>query len=303
VSSHHKSPHLRAVVQALFVTFLWSTSWVLIKIGLEDLPALTFAGLRYVLAFLCLAPMLALRPGQRAALGALGGGAWLRLLGLGLLLYAVTQGAQFVGLSYLPAATVNLLLSLSSAVVAVMGLILLAERLRATQWLGIWLAVLGAFVYFSPGALPEGQMVGVAVVLVGVLANSSAAVLGRYVNREGSLSPLAITVVSMGVGSVALLVTGVAVQGLPPLSLQSWLIIVWLATVNSAFAFTLWNLTLRTLSAAESSIINNTMLIQIPLLAWVFLGESLGGREIAGLILALLGTLLVQLPRQLRARS
>lgn len=47
------SPHTRAVLQALLVTFLWSTSWVLIKIGLADIPALTFAGLRYVLAFWC----------------------------------------------------------------------------------------------------------------------------------------------------------------------------------------------------------------------------------------------------------
>ena len=33
-------PHFTAVFQALFVTFLWSTSWVLIKIGLVDIPAL-----------------------------------------------------------------------------------------------------------------------------------------------------------------------------------------------------------------------------------------------------------------------
>jgi len=37
--------HLQAVVQALFVVFLWATSWVLIKVGLEEIPALTFAGL------------------------------------------------------------------------------------------------------------------------------------------------------------------------------------------------------------------------------------------------------------------
>ncbi len=50
------SPHGKAVLQALFVTFLWSTSWVFIKLGLTDIPALTFAGLRYSLAFLCLLP-------------------------------------------------------------------------------------------------------------------------------------------------------------------------------------------------------------------------------------------------------
>ena len=40
--------------------------------------------------------------------------------------------------------------------------------------------------------------------------------------------------------------------------------------------------------------VNSTMLIQIALLAWAFLGESLGGRQIAGLVVASLGTLVVQ---------
>jgi len=52
------SAHARATAEALFVTFLWSTSWVLIKWGLPSIPPLTFAGLRYVMAFLCLAPAL-----------------------------------------------------------------------------------------------------------------------------------------------------------------------------------------------------------------------------------------------------
>ena len=51
------SSHVRSMLQALFVTFLWSTSWVLIKFSLEEIPALTFAGLRYALAFLLLLPL------------------------------------------------------------------------------------------------------------------------------------------------------------------------------------------------------------------------------------------------------
>jgi drug/metabolite transporter (DMT)-like permease len=94
-----------------------------------------------------------------------------------------------------------------------------------------------------------------------------------------------------------MLIGGIAVQGLPELSLQSVLIIGWLAVVNTAFAFTLWNHTQRTLPAIESSIINNTMLIQIAILAWIFLGEALDRREIAGLILAGAGTLIVQTRR------
>ena len=92
-----------------------------------------------------------------------------------------------------------------------------------------------------------------------------------------------------------LLASGVAVQGLPRLALVHWIIILWLAVVNTALAFTLWNHTLRTLSAMESSIINNTMLFQIALLAWLFLGQTLGRRQVAGMVLAALGTLLVQM--------
>jgi drug/metabolite transporter (DMT)-like permease len=89
------SERVTAVLQALFVTFLWSTSWVLIKIGLEEIPALTFAGLRYSLAFLCLVPLIGRRIGW-STLRRLPARTWRRLLLLGILFYAVTQGAQFL---------------------------------------------------------------------------------------------------------------------------------------------------------------------------------------------------------------
>ena len=67
--------------------------------------------------------------------------------------------------------------------------------------------------------------------------------------------------------------------------------------VNTALAFTLWNATLRRLSATESSIINSTMLVQIAVLAWVFLGERITWKEGIGMALAGLGALLVQMRR------
>jgi drug/metabolite transporter (DMT)-like permease len=69
----------------------------------------------------------------------------------------------------------------------------------------------------------------------------------------------------------------------------------WLAIVNTALAFTIWNFTLKTLSAMESSIINGTMLIQIALLAWIFLGENISIKEIIGMSIAAAGAVLVQL--------
>lgn len=167
---------------ALFVTFLWSTSFVMIKVGLDELalPPLSFAGLRYSLEALILLPLAlpALRRSRpwRASRPLVGS-----VVVLGLLLYAVTQGAQFAALVYL--------------------------RRRPSGWF------------------------------------------------------------------------------------------------STALAFTLWNQTLRTLTAVESSVINNLMLVQIALLAWVFLGEALSPIEIVGLAVALAGILVVQVAPAVRRRS
>ena len=285
--------HARAVLQAIFVTFLWSTSWVLIKVGLEEIPALTFAGLRYALAFVLLTPLL-LRCEARRALARLSRREWLLLVALGLVMYTLTQGAQFLALDRLPAQTTSLVLSFSPVVVALLGMALLAERPTAVQVVGVLGFLAGAALFLLPAAFPAGQLVGLAIAVVGLFANAGAAVLGRFVNRDLALPAASVTLVSMGVGSVVLLGVGTAVQGLPELSLRGWAIVAWLAAVNTAFAFTLWNATLRRLSAMESSIVNNTMLIQIAPLAWAFLGESLGARQIAGLVVASIGTLVVQ---------
>ncbi len=189
------------------MTFLWSSSFIIIKWGLVEIPPITFAGLRYILAFFCFIPFVIkkkyifeirqLKPVQ-----------WKKLIFLGLIFYTFTQGAQFLGLSLLPSVTVSLMLN------------------------------------FTP------------------------------------------------------LIVGITMSGFPTISLKNWLFLIWLATINTAFAFTLWNLTLRSLTAIESSIINGTMLIQIAILAWYFLGESISFQEGIGMIVAATGVVLVQIKRK-----
>jgi drug/metabolite transporter (DMT)-like permease len=104
----------------------------------------------------------------------------------------------------------------------------------------------------------------------------------------------------MGIGAPVLLIAGITAQGMPTLDASNWSIIVVLALVNTALAFTLWNRTLRTLTATESSVINNTMLIQIPILAWIFLGEAISAQQAAGMALAGIGILVVQVRRAQR---
>lgn len=288
-----RAEHRNALLQALFVTFLWSTSWVLIKLGLRDIPALTFAGLRYGLAFLILLSLVWLRrKGAHVGLrrSDLGG-----LVLLGVVYYAVTQGGQFLALDHLSAQMASLVLSFSPAAVALIAVPALGERLTGRQWVGILIYLAGAVLYFVPLDLRGGDALGLAIVTITMLANAASSVLGRAINRGGRLHPLTVTVISMGVGATLLLGTGLSVQGMPTIGGRGWLIIICLAVVNTALAFTLWNHTLKTLTATESSVINNTMLLQIALLAWLFLGEGLGVKEIAAFLIATVGILAVQL--------
>jgi len=288
-----------SVLQATFVTVLWASSWVLIKFGLRaSLPALTFAGLRYTLAFLCLTPFILLSARNRKVIRSLTRKDWARLALLGIVYYTLTQGSQFLSLAYLPATMVSLLLNLTPLLVGLFGIIFLAEHPSPWQWIGILLTVIGVAVYFLPLDLKNLQIVGLLIALSGVLTNAVSSLLGRQMNRLASISPLIITCISMGIGSIVLLGLGIATQGLGVLDWQSVLLIVWLALVNTAFAFTLWNHTLRTLSAVESSIINSLMMPQIAILAFVFLGETLTGREIMGLILVGVGVIVVQVQKK-----
>lgn len=282
------SPHLKAILQAFLVTFLWSTSWVLIKIALAEIPPLTFAGLRYTFATLVLLPLLWRK---KAEVRTLSPREWRDLVILGLVFYALTQGGVFVSLKYLDPLTFSLMLNFTTVLVAIAGITVLREWPSWWQWAGIMVFLVGVLIYFYPLKMPIDAGTGLFWGALTVCANAAASILGRVINKANRIQPLVVTVISMGAGALVLLVTGLVTQGLPPISLQGWAIIAWLAVANTAFAFTLWNKTLQILPAMESSMINNTMLVQIAVLAWIFLGETITPLEIVGLLLATIGVL------------
>lgn len=282
----------KAIIQALFVTLLWSVSWVLIKLTINEIPPLTFAGLRYSIAFLFLLPGVLLK---RQSIRKLTKKEWGQLLLLGLVYYTFTQGGQFLSLKYLDAITLSLMLNFTAPLVAIIGLVVLQEPITRLQWGGLGLFLFGVLIYFYPQTSVPKSMFGLALATFTVLSNALASVLGRGINRERSLDPIVVTGISMGFGAILLLSSGISIQGLPPLSAKSWLLLIILAAFNTAFAFWLWNKSLQFLTAMESSMINNTMLIQISILAWLFLGERLTWTGVIGLVIASIGTVLVNL--------
>ncbi|MBX3008411.1 MAG: DMT family transporter [Melioribacteraceae bacterium] len=286
--------HLTAILQALLVTFLWSTSFIIIKLGLSEIPPLTYAGMRYFIAFLAFIPFI-LKPKNIEQLKHLNSGQIKKLFLLGLIFYALTQGTQFIGLSLLPSVTVSLMLNFTPIVVAILGIIWLNEKPTLIQWIGTFTFIIGIVVYFIPLNSIVSQGFGILVMIVGVASNALSSILGRDINRQKNISPILVTFISMGFGSVILFSAGIIKDGIPEIGIITWILLLWLALVNTAFAFTLWNKTLRSLSAMESSIINGTMLIQIAFLAWIFLGESITIYKGIGMGIAAIGALLVQL--------
>lgn len=281
-------PTTRAAVAAVFVTVLWASSWVLIRIGLdtEQLDPLGFAGLRYGLAAVILW-LAVIRRKTLAGIRALPSARLLELGLLGVVFYAVTQGAQFVAIANQPAATTSLILSFTPLLTAMVAVAILGERLRPIQAVGMLAVAGGAVLYFS-GSL-GATTVGMAAALICLAANTAASVLGRRVNRRLESDPLSVTAVSMSVGALVLVVVAAVVEGLSVPSLRGVALIGWLAGVNTAWAFVLWNRSLVHLPAATSAVINNLMLVEIAVLAWLFLDERPSLSQIVAIAVVTVG--------------
>lgn len=287
---------VHSIFLAIGVTIIWSFSWVLIKFGLkEDIPPLSFAALRYSIAAVFLLAMVLRSKSDRSQLMTIQRDELLRLIPLGLLYYAATQGLQFLALDYLPAASYSLLLNFTSIVVMIGGVIFLREIPNRWQIGAMLIFIAGVSLYFFP--TPEISMIGLVVGILSMFSNAASSLLGRAINRDTKRSALLVTTVTMGIGAGVLLVVAILLEGWQAISLTGWGIIIWLALVHTAFAFTVWNLTLQKLSATESSLINSTMLIQTSLLAWIFLGEGLSAKQVIALIVALAGIIIFQLRR------
>jgi drug/metabolite transporter (DMT)-like permease len=281
--------HGRALILAFVVTVLWSSSWVIIRFGLDDegLEPLTFAGLRYALAGIVLLGTTAARPRTRAILAATRPRELWALAALGLIFIGVAQGAQFVALANQPAATTSLVIAFTPLLVVAAAGRSLGEWATRRQLAGAVLVAVGATLYFS-GRL-EATLVGMVAATVALLGNTFGSVMGRGVHRSGARSPLVTTAVSMTIGAAALLTVGIASEGFPSITGRAAVIIAWLAVVNGSLAFWMWNHSLRQLTATESAVINNTMLVQIAALAWLFLAETPSAIQVVGIVAVTVG--------------
>jgi drug/metabolite transporter (DMT)-like permease len=297
----HSQVHLKSVVIALFVTVLWASSFVVIKFGLEEVPALTFAALRYSIASVVLLFIAFTNNRNREILRQQSKKWWIWIVGYGLIYIAVTQGTQFVALNLMPATTVSLMLNLTPILVLLFSAVTLNEHVTKKQILYVSLVFVGLFAYFYPVDLKIGELIGFIVIILSLLANAASTLLGRAINRTKSAPSLIVTSISMSIGAAILLGLSLATEEQVLLSSTSIFYIIWLALLNTALAFTLWNRAMRTLRAIDTSLINSMMLPQIVFLSIIFLGEIPTLVDWIGIAFVTIGVLLVQVDQAKRS--
>ena len=280
---------------AFIVTVLWSSSYVLIKLGLENIPPLYFATVRYTLAFSILGAFDLAIKRKDPRKGAPGGKRVALLVIAGIGGYTIAQGLQFVGLYYLPAVTTSFLLNFTPFFVLILSVGLLGEGTSLTQLGGVGLALVGAWAFFSQQAALGGQAFGILVVFVSGLGWACYVVVVRMLQRSASMSSLRLTTTTMGIGVVGMVVLTVISGQYAPLTTNDVLNIVWLATANTALAFFMWNWSLKTIPAYELTVFQDLMLIEIAIFAFVFLQETITPFMVLGMALVLLGVMIVQL--------
>jgi len=282
------SARTKAILEALLVTFLWSSSYILTKFGLVDIQPLTLVGLRYLIASLVLVPI-ALMRGEHEKIE---GDSWWKLGVLGFLGYTVAQGLQCIGLSYLPSVSVTLILNFTPVIVMLLNLALTGETPSREQIAGMALVLFGAYLFFSD-KLGGYNLTGFIITLISGIGWAGYMVAGKLLFKEKRVSPLGNTAFAMGMGTALLSASAFLFEGLN-IPVSGWAIIVWLGVVNTALAFFLWNHALETLEAFELSVLQNTMLIQITALSVIFLGETLPFVKYVYMAIIFIGVFIVQ---------
>jgi len=282
----------------LVVTLLWSSSFPIHKMLLsEGMPPLSLAAYRYFSASVVLVVVLGLKSRCQAGAGASAqrfiSGQWLALLGIGLFMYSA-QGVHITALSLLSASDSGLV-SMTFMPVAVAFLSAVVEKKPPTKWQvgGLCVILVGIYLYF-PHDIGGARLAGV---LLNVLSSSMwavAVVLTHMVVNKPGMSSLKLTAVSMTTGSFLLLVAAVMHDRLYVPSFEHMLWLAFLVFVNTAFAFALYNHTLRVLGAFEAAALQDSMIVQIGLLSVVFLGETMSPVMILGMLVVVVGIAIVQ---------
>jgi O-acetylserine/cysteine efflux transporter len=291
---------------ALLVVVVWGLNFVVIKVGLHNMPPLMLAGLRFLLvAFPAL--FFVARPKIPFRL----------LLGYGLTISFGQFAFLFCAINFgMPAGLASLVLQAQAFFTIILGALVFGERLQGKQLVGIALAVVGVLV------LAEASLNGQHVALLGFLLTLAAAFCwasGNIFNKkimqlETRPAVMSLVVWSALIPIVPFMVASYLLDGptvmlhsLVTLDLTTILSLIYLAFVATIVGYGIWGALLgryETWRVAPLSLLVPVVGIAS---AALLLNEKLGALQLVGALLVMAGLYInvfgLRLRRATRVRS
>jgi drug/metabolite transporter (DMT)-like permease len=254
---------------------IWGSTWLAIKLGLRDLPPITFAGIRFALAGLVLFAIIRISrlslPRSRRD--------WLLLGYTGFLTITINYALVFWGEQFISSGLAALL----SATVPLFGLPLAHRYLRTeplTLWkvVGVVLGLVGVAIVFS-GELGIGGPTALWASAGIILAALMTAHAGVLIKAGGThIEPAVLAGVQMLGGCIPLLLAGILLEGNPlrfhwtPLAVAT---LAYLTVLGSVIAFLMYYWLIRHTEVSRVLMIP----LVTPLVAVLF-GVFLGGETV-----------------------
>ena len=273
---------MKARVVWLILCGIWGSTWLFIKLGLADLPPLTFAGIRFLVASLILSALILARgvrwPRSRRD--------WSLIAIVGLLQFTLNYGLVFWGEQYIPSGLAAVLQSTFPAFGLVIAhLYLPSERLTTRKVIGVLMGVVGVAIIFSDQLTIAGHLA-----LLGSVALVASAFFGAYSNvlvkayaRE--IDPQVLAAGQMIFGFPPLLIIGIATEGNPfrfHWTMTAIISLAYLVIVGSVIAFALYYWLVRHMEVTKTMLIALVTPVVAVLLGMIVLHEKLNWRLFVG---------------------
>lgn len=256
-----------------------------------SLPPLTFAGIRFIIAWVLLFALALARktefPRDKAS--------WRVMLFLGLTQITFPYALTFWGEQYMTAGLTSLLFAtLPFFVVVFAHSMIPGERVTAWKLAGMLVSFIGVTIIFSGELMLTASSFwgGVAVIAASGSAGCANVVGKKY---SQSINATVNVVVQMGVGAVLLTSAGLAVERGAPLNFDqtSVFAVLYLAVAGSAFGFIALYWLFTRMEVTRISLFTFITPIVAVLLGWLMLGERVDLNVAVGGSLILVGVVLV----------
>jgi len=289
------------VLMCMAAMFLAGSSVVVGKMLVLKLPVFLTAFCSLVVAFGCMLPLMY---GRLHEIRALNGRSWRYLFLQGLCGIVLFRAFTLYGLHYTSAAQAGIITGTTPAVLALLSLILLGERVDFAGLAGIFCAIGGTMLILldslhgsAKGTLLGGLLVGLAVV--------SEALFTVFRKRVAD-SVSAVTNTTVLIFCSLLLLAPPAILELcslsAPIDAESLLAILYYGIFATVIAYLLWTGAVGNVSSAVAGATTAVMPASSVLLAGMVLGEDILPQQLAGCVCIMAGIFISSCARLLPER-